>query len=287
MKKALCVGINNYPGFQNDLQGCVNDANDWAALLDHAGFQVVKILDDQATRSNMLNKLNDLVVNAAAGDEIVFTYSGHGTQVADRSGDEIDGYDEALYVYDGSIIDDELRAILQKTPADVHVVVVADSCFSGTVTRALDSETATPRFVKTEDIPDTVRLKRHLLSDEDMVEVLLTGCTDSEYSYDAEINGRWNGAMTAYAVSVMRAGQTWESFYQQLRLRLPSNAYPQTPQLEGSEANKNRLVFASNDEPLPHPDPVDGGGFWDWLKKYWWVILVVLVAGFVVWRFFQ
>jgi len=30
-KKALCIGINDYPGTQNDLSGCVNDANDWAA----------------------------------------------------------------------------------------------------------------------------------------------------------------------------------------------------------------------------------------------------------------
>ena len=29
-KKALCIGINDYPGTQNDLSGCVNDANDWA-----------------------------------------------------------------------------------------------------------------------------------------------------------------------------------------------------------------------------------------------------------------
>ena len=29
-KKALCIGINNYPGTHMDLQGGVNDANDWA-----------------------------------------------------------------------------------------------------------------------------------------------------------------------------------------------------------------------------------------------------------------
>ncbi len=27
-KKALCIGINDYPGTQNDLSGCVNNAND-------------------------------------------------------------------------------------------------------------------------------------------------------------------------------------------------------------------------------------------------------------------
>ena len=29
--RALCVGINNYPGTNMDLAGCVNDANDWQA----------------------------------------------------------------------------------------------------------------------------------------------------------------------------------------------------------------------------------------------------------------
>ena len=29
-KKALCIGINDYPGTGMDLRGCVNDADDWA-----------------------------------------------------------------------------------------------------------------------------------------------------------------------------------------------------------------------------------------------------------------
>ena len=32
-KYALCIGINDYPGTDSDLSGCVNDANDWAAAL--------------------------------------------------------------------------------------------------------------------------------------------------------------------------------------------------------------------------------------------------------------
>ena len=29
--RALCVGINDYPGTNMDLAGCVNDAKDWQA----------------------------------------------------------------------------------------------------------------------------------------------------------------------------------------------------------------------------------------------------------------
>ena len=50
-KKALCIGINNYPGTHMDLQGCVNDANDWAGVLGARGFKVATLLDDQATKA--------------------------------------------------------------------------------------------------------------------------------------------------------------------------------------------------------------------------------------------
>jgi hypothetical protein len=50
-KKALCIGINNYPGTHMDLQGCVNDANDWAACPERTRLQAVtKLLDDRGNQ---------------------------------------------------------------------------------------------------------------------------------------------------------------------------------------------------------------------------------------------
>lgn len=286
MKKAICIGINNYPGVSNDLKGCVNDANDWENLLLFAGFSIEKILDKQATRQNILNALDNLVTSATAGDEIIFTYSGHGTSVTDKSGDEPDAYDEALYVYDGVLLDDELRAILQKVKPDVHILVISDSCFSGTVTRALNSESAKPRYIKTENIPSEAKLKKRFLAEEDMIEILLSGCSDSEYSYDAHIDGRWNGAMTAYATAMIRKGQTYKQFFGKIREFLPSEQHPQTPQLEGSEANKNRTVFATNTEPLPDPPADTVTSIWNWLAKYWWVVGLAVIILYILWRMF-
>jgi len=283
MKKAICVGINNYPGISNDLNGCVNDANDWANLLELSGFQVEKILDDQATKHNILSALDSLVTNAASGDQIVFSYSGHGTSVADTSGDEVDSYDEALYVYDGVLLDDELRTIIQKLNPEAHMVVISDSCFSGTVTRALITDLAKPKYVKTDDIPVKAKLKKRFLAEEDMIEILISGCSDSEYSYDAYLNGRWNGAMSAYALSVIQKGQTYNEFYSLLRALLPSSEYPQTPQLEGSNENKNSIVFAENTEPIPTPEPEPGNDIGSWLSQYWWVIIIVIIAAIILW----
>jgi metacaspase-1 len=260
MKKAVCIGINNYPGTSSDLQGCVNDANDWCALLGEYGFDATLLLDSQATRQNVKTALGNLVLSAKQGDVAVFTYSGHGTQVLDLSGDEGDVYDEAIYVYDGSILDDELRDIVDRIDPQATLVVISDSCFSGSVTR-LVPEKARPRFLPINGMAENrVVRQRFLLPESGMPELLISGCSDREYSYDAEIDGRYNGAMSAMALRVIRHNPelTYSQFYTLLRGYLPSSEYPQTPQLEGLDAHKNTFLFepfASTPVPGPTPAP--------------------------------
>ena len=94
-KRALCIGINNYPGVDSDLSGCVADAVDWSDLLKSKGFVTKTILDKQATGETIVSNLKHLVTQAIPGDTLVIQYSGHGTQVPDVSGDEPDRMDEA------------------------------------------------------------------------------------------------------------------------------------------------------------------------------------------------
>jgi len=262
MKRAICIGINNYPGIFNDLKGCVNDAMDWSALLQGLGFEVSLMLDSQATRQNVKAALRELVNATGAGDIAVFTYSGHGTQVADADSDENDPYDEAICLYDGNVIDDELRMILRGIQSQGTLVVISDSCFSGSVTR-IAAEKAVPRFIPPA-VSTAGRMVRRpfLLPEGDMPEILLTGCSDSEYSYDAEFDGRPNGAMTALALRVIAQNPnlTYREFHTSLRGLLPSEEYPQSPQLEGSDANKGRRLFEPlavepGPEPSPQPTP--------------------------------
>jgi uncharacterized caspase-like protein len=264
MKKAICIGINNYPGIFNDLKGCVNDARDWSALLQGLGFEVSLLLDAQATRQNVKDALQELMRTTNAGDITVFTYSGHGTQVVDSGGDEDDPYDEAICLYDGNVIDDELRILLEGLHRQATLVVISDSCFSGSVTR-IAAEKAVPRF-----IPPVVSMtgrtvrRPFLLPEAGMPEILITGCSDSEYSYDAEFDGRPNGAMTALALRAIRQNPdaTYREFHAALRALLPSEDYPQSPQLEGSDVNKDRKLFeplavqpGPEPEPTPSPTP--------------------------------
>jgi hypothetical protein len=77
--------------------------------------------------------------------------------------------------------------------------------------------------------------------------VLLSGCTASEYSYDALIGGKYHGAMTYFALQAIREAN-YDLTYSQLRSRLlyllDEAGYPQHPQLEGAAANKKKRIFS-------------------------------------------
>lgn len=298
MKYALCCGINNYPGTENDLSGCVNDANDWTQLLKSKfGFQSVStLLDSEVTKENVLANLKVMFTLAKAGDTVVFSYSGHGTQVVDRNADEADGFDEALYLYNAVLTDDDLRSALDMVKSQVHVVIILDSCFSGTATRKVSvfGQDLKIKFVKN---PETVGLPKKstlakVLAENDMVELLISGCSDNQYSYDAYINGRNSGAFTANAIPLMTEGRTYNEFYTELRKVLPSGPYPQTPQLEGSNASKNKKLFEYGqltdvpEEPVPVvPEPTEENvtaTAWGW----WLAAAVIAIVGIVYFIFF-
>ena len=64
-RHALCIGINDYPGTDGDLAGCINDAHDWSALLAERGFGVRRLLDAEATKAVMVQAIGDVIAGAA------------------------------------------------------------------------------------------------------------------------------------------------------------------------------------------------------------------------------
>jgi len=139
-RRALCVGINAYAS-ANTLTGCVQDANTWAGLLRNNGFDVLSLLDQQASYDAITANLRSLVQSAKAGDVLVFTYSGHGTTVSDLTGRTEDGIEEAMVPVDFStenpklLMDFDLKAIVDTLPAGVNLTCFIDCCHSGTILR--------------------------------------------------------------------------------------------------------------------------------------------------------
>ena len=100
MRKALLVGLNHYPNPANNLKGCINDVLQTSRVLQQAyGFddarEIRLLTDERATTAAIVERLKWLVAGSQPGDVLVFHYSGHGSQVRDRHGDELDdGLDE-------------------------------------------------------------------------------------------------------------------------------------------------------------------------------------------------
>ncbi|KAJ1656894.1 Ca(2+)-dependent cysteine protease [Dispira simplex] len=145
-KRALLIGIN-YIGQRHALKGCINDVlNIKRFITEFYNFRecdMVVLTDNnpdprcQPTRANIIRAMHWLVANARANDSFFFHFSGHGSQVVDTSGDEIDGYDETILPVDhrttGQIVDDDMNSIMVRPlPPGARLTAIFDSCHSGT-----------------------------------------------------------------------------------------------------------------------------------------------------------
>lgn len=263
-KRAICIGINNYPGTDSDLSGCVNDARDWAKVLKERDFSVQTLIDKQATGKAMREAIADLISQAKPRDTVLVQYSGHGSFVPDEDGDEPDGTDECLCPYDirsqGPITDDELFDLFSARAQGVKAVMIADSCHSGTVSRFAPISTPFPvkgrrvvlesvRFLPPANFLSRIDaaklgLRRRIRSSNPpgrYAALLVAGCQDTEYSYDAYFQGRPNGAFSFVALRCLKAlsaKATYRDWFKAIREVLPSRQYPQTPNLFGSSSQK-------------------------------------------------
>jgi hypothetical protein len=177
--RALLVGIDVYENPRFKARGCVNDTillRDFLTSklkFDKDDIHVLK--NSEATADAIREEVrNWLVKDTRPGDRVFFAYAGHGTRVPDEpNGDEVqDKMDEALAVYDveprlpiirgapviparGYITDDEVSRWI----GDLHgrqVVMLFDSCHSGTISRGVSGGSAAPsRFLRFSDDEDS------------------------------------------------------------------------------------------------------------------------------------
>lgn len=141
-KQALLIGVSNYGG-DNDLMGIDLDINRMKQLFISWGF-TPKVLYNQESLQ-IEDYLKSYANSLSANDTFAFYYSGHGSYVADKDGDEVDDHrDEALVLSDGvrniPYIDDNLNHYLSAIEA--KKLIIFDSCHSGTANRGDESSSA-------------------------------------------------------------------------------------------------------------------------------------------------
>ena len=257
--RALFIGIN-YIGQKGELGGCINDVKTMKNILRHRGvpFQAdyrVLVEDTgfdgyyaQPTRANIEDSLRWLVSGAAPGDVFFLHYSGHGTSVRDRTGDETDGMDEALVPLDyqdaGMILDDDIYKMCVKTlPTGARLTAVLDCCHSGTLMdlqyMAGDRDVA----MTWNDGADT---------DIDGIAdvVMFSGCRDEQTSADVgdtsaafdvpqtgqgAAGGACSNAM-AETIHGLKASITFHDLLHTMRSKLDRRGFSQIPQLSSTKA---------------------------------------------------
>jgi metacaspase-1 len=262
-KKALLVGLNRYPDPDNTLRGCLNDVRQMHALLRthfdfRSGSAISTLTDAEATTAAIVQQLHWLVDEAAPGDVLVFHYSGHGSQVDDRHGDEVDdGLDEIICPYDldwnDPFTDDDLCEIVGKLPTGANLTVVLDCCHSGTGLRepAGGKSSERQRYMAPPTMPRrtaslTLRRFGHRASQRGAV--LVAGCRADQVSADALIDGDYHGALTYYlcrALDELGYAASYQDVIRRVRRLLSENGYGQVPQLEGPSELLRLQAFAA------------------------------------------
>lgn len=226
----LLIGIN-YFNTKYKLFGCINDTQMLRQFLKRTGFKNITTLTDdknpKPTKQNILSNFTNLLKNARSGDLIVFTYSGHGSNILDKNNDEVDKSDEVIIASDyNRILDDEFKKIIQQyLKRNVTLFALFDCCHSGTIFDLKYQYMDSTNYDK-----DTINNNN---ADTLGNVIMISGCTDRQYSEDALINNKYQGAMTWSFLESMKTLKTptWRELLKNMRMLLQNGGYNQTPQL--------------------------------------------------------
>ena len=244
IKRALLVGINYIKSPNARLYGCIEDVkNVQNMIIDAYGYSTQNITvlrdDDPAkmpTKANILIALQSIIAASGASDEIWFHYSGHGTQIRDTTGDEVDGLDEAIvpvdYLSAGMIGDDDLFQLVRGIRC--RAFLVFDSCHSGSVCDLQYSiNYVNGSFSKTISSGKSI-INPYI--------VVLSGCRDAQVSADAydDVAREAGGALSISLVDALRKnGHTADvlKVYNDICFGLISAKYTQIPVLSSTTAS--------------------------------------------------
>ena len=247
---ALHIGLNrvdpaHYAGWAGILVACEADANDLYAITNGRGLSASRLLTSEATSAAVTDAIKNAAGRLAAGDLFVLTYSGHGGQVTDVSGDEADGLDETWVLYDRQLLDDELYALWAGFAQGVRILVLSDSCHSGSVVRdefyaaSPANQGPAPRFkflprdvrVATNDAHRALYdgIQQELgAGDREQVDatvLLISGCQDNQYSRDGDRNGLFTEQLRAVWDDGRFSG-SHRDLFQAISQRMPPDQTP-------------------------------------------------------------
>ncbi len=146
---ALVIGINEYKE-QPKLRTAANDAKEIAQVLEKEfGFQVEVLLNAEATRSKIIDTLQNYQTSVQEGDRLLVYYAGHGfndTSVEKAYWLPVD----ATLNRSSWISADDITTNLTGIKKAQQILVVSDSCYSGELARSPGTRRTAPTFTPAE-----------------------------------------------------------------------------------------------------------------------------------------
>lgn len=293
---SIHIGLNHvdtsaYPDYRIEpLVACVNDARSMQEIARSLQYDVTTLLcDEEATADRVIGEIGQAAYNLDPGGILLVTYSGHGGQIPDVDGDEPDGLDETWVLYDRELIDDELYNLWHQFGRDTRIVVLSDSCHSGSVTRRLEyaglvrstglarhyRAPGGPRF---KSIPqqaamaDFARNKarytalqyaagsRKRAAGIEACVLLISGCQDNQLSNDGDANGLFTSTLLEVWAGGSFAGD-YRAFHKAIVQQMPPSQTPDYTivgrQDPAMEAQVPFTVASPAAAPAPAPQPVE------------------------------
>jgi hypothetical protein len=263
--RSVLVGVDVYerPDVPN-LGGCVNDVALVRRILKQyfgvPNEDLRVVVNERATKANILHRLTHAVREAEPGDIVVFYFSGHGSQIRDRDGDELnDLLDEIICPHDMDwatetyILDDELDLLFSQIPHGVLLEVFLDCCFWGAGPPELEAELrpqalrsdvrflAPPLDIAARAEGDERQLGLHGFAQCECFSdhVLWAASAEGQPAAEDYLDGRAHGVFTywgcrfieANADQILHRGYSREHLLLDLRAYLSSLGYQQAAQL--------------------------------------------------------
>ncbi|MGR9257472.1 caspase family protein [Rhizobium leguminosarum] len=255
--RSLHIGLNavdpgHYAGWSGPLNACEFDAQDMYEIAGGLGYDANVLLTANATSDNVAGEIERAARDLSAGDIFFISYSGHGGQVPDFNGDEEDGVDETWCLFDRQLIDDEQYTLWSKFKPGVRVLVISDSCHSGSVIRAVSPDSpevvvanplaramplniASRTFRQNRDLYNTLGSSLSRVEAQTVLRAmdtpiscsvrLISGCQDNQTSLD----GLGNGAFTAALINVWdngRFSRNYAAFHRAILGKMPETQSP-------------------------------------------------------------
>ncbi|MBS1579963.1 MAG: caspase family protein [Bacteroidetes bacterium] len=270
-KIALVVAVGDYPqgGRWRNLSS-MNDLKYVKAALEKNGFaekNIDTLLNQTATKANIVKALDKLIERAGNGDIVYFQFSGHGQQIEDDNGDEADGYDEAIIPYDAKanydpvtyqgqnhlrddLLGEKLQQIRKKIGSKGSLLVLLDACYSGTATRgnefaicrgessAFQSPGYHPKVnieLKGSSGDEQGFLK--LKGDNDANMVVISASSPNQMNYESkDINQIGVGSLSyafAKAITNLHDGTDYATLFHKIKAQIQASIPTQVPMIEG------------------------------------------------------